>query len=197
MKVIATRCVAFAGVAALLMACSHEPSTPESWTMSPDAFGPVTTQMPEAGILATGAFRLAPSACSLGRLDWHTQKYESLGDVTLGDGQKTDYGRVGPSLPSITLDGHGKPAYIDPGGRTETDKGIRRGASLTDLRKAYGDRLIAGATFRGIPAERHYAVNGSRSHLLFDVHHRKVAWFYLTPGTAKRGFYADMRGIGC
>jgi len=167
--------------------------------MSPDSFGPITTDMTEAQILDTGAYRVAPSACGLGRLDWHTQKYEASGEMVNEDGEtETVYGTVGPGLPSITLDGHGKPQYIDTGQGTRTENGIGRGDTLKEMKAAYGARLVPEQQPVWGPNELHFAVNGKRSHLVFYVDRGKVAGFYLTPGKAEQPWAgADVRGIGC
>jgi hypothetical protein len=178
---------------------STQAAKPESWTMSPDSFGPVTTDMTEAAIVGTGAFRVAPSSCSFGRLDWHTQKYEAVGDIVHPDGStETAYGQVGPGLPSITLDGHGRPQYIDAGTRTKTDTGIGSGDSLRKLKAAYPGRLFH-EPYMGFPDEDNYGVSGKRSHLVFYLMKDKVMAFYLTPGALPKGekFYADMRGVAC
>ncbi len=179
----------------LATSCSSESADPESWTMSPDSFGPITTDMTKAEILETGAYRVAPSPCSFGRLDWHTQKYESVDDLFEED-RETHYGRVGPGLPSISLDGHGKPEYIDRGPRTMTDKGIGTGDTLKELKAAYGERLIPDE-LEIMDDYSSFAVNGKEGHLVFDVSRGKVRTFYLTPGRAKKPWGADMRGIGC
>lgn len=177
------------------------PSDPfESWTMSPDSFGPITTDMTKDQIVATGAFRVAPTACASGRLDWHSQAYESVGGDSDGD-NAPDRAKKAPFRASISLGTNGRPEFIDPGTGTRTDAGMRNGDSLKQLQAAYPGRLVIdeqrergklGAT------EDSYAVSGKRSHLVFYLYKGKLEAFYLAPGAVQPGhFNAAMRGISC
>jgi hypothetical protein len=171
----------------------------ESWVMDEDSFGPITTDMTKDEIVATGAFRVAPTACSAGRLDWYSQDYAREADA-YGDG-KADWVRTGSGLPSISLGPAGRPQLIDPGERTRLDSGIRRGDSLERLRTAYPGRLTRDEEMeRGAlgAVEDTIAVGGTQSHLVFYLFKGKIMSFYLERGALRDGlFSASMRGIGC
>ena len=171
----------------------------DSWVMDEDSFGPVTTDMTKEEIVATGAFRVAPTACSAGRLDWHSQDYAREADAD-GDG-KAVWVRTGRGLPSISLGLAGRPQFVDPGERTRLDSGIRRGDSLEQLRAAYPGRLIRDEEMeRGAlgAVEDTIAVSGSKSHLVFHLRKGKIISFYLERGAVRDGvFSASMRGLGC
>lgn len=144
-------------------------SEPKSWVMSADSFGPITVRTTKSEALATGRFRVppGPSQTSRQRLDWHTQTYsqESDGAVDSSDIDRDGVPDPWPTedLPSLALACHGSGLEsITPGPATVTDQGIKRGSSLTELKQAYGDRLIHGETF-----DARYAVNGKQSHLMF------------------------------
>lgn len=171
----------------------------DSWVMDEDSFGPITTDMTNEEIVATGAFRVAPTACSAGRLDWYSQDYAREADAD-GDG-KADWVRTGRGLPSISLGPPGRPQFIDPGEYTRLDSGIRRGDSLEQLRAAYPGRLIRDEAMErgtlGAVADS-IAVGGSQSHLVFELFEGTIVSFYLERGALREGvFSASMRGIGC
>lgn len=172
----------------------------DSWVMSPDTFGPITTEMTKDEIVATGAFQVAPNACATGRLDWYSQRYERLGQDSDRDGEP-DRTRIGPGLPGIELGVDGKPEFISPGSGARTEAGIRNGDSLKKLRAAYPGRLVRDEDMEQGElgaVEDHYAVSGKRSHLVFYVYKDKVGGFYLERGAVREGqFHAAVRGIGC
>lgn len=161
-------------------------TAPTSWVMSADAFGPITVTTTTAEVVATGYFRdpPGPSQDSPQRLDWHTQTYsqESDGAVDSSDVNKDSVPDPWPTkeLPSLYLacDGPGL-GSITPSQDTTTDRGIKAGSSLAELKKAYGDRLIHGETF-----DARYAVNGNQGHLVFVVlNDDKVGSFFINRGT--------------
>lgn len=171
---------------------SAEPTpipSPESpaWVISPDSFGPITTDMTKNQILATGFFRTSDDGC--GRLDWHTQTYGY---------DEGGYKRsVTSGLASITLQDD-KPMFIDPGVGTRTDAGISYDDTLESLKAAYPGRLVRQA-YMGFPDEDNYGVSGKHSHLVFYVQKGRVKDFYLAPGALAEGeeFSAAMRGAHC
>lgn len=166
---------------------SAHPGDSTKWVLSPDSFGPITTEMSKGEILATGAFREAPNACPAGRLDWHSQTYENE------DGIKVP---SDPQFTSIDLE-DGKPLFIDPGPEVQTDTGIGEGDSVTELRAAYPGRVVSDLGMLKTNDEN-LAVSGKNSHLVFYTRKGKVEFFYLTTGAVtKDNFYADYRGIGC
>ena len=174
----------------------------ESWVLSPDSFGPITTDLTADEIVATGAFQVAPNACGLGRLDWYSQRYGRLSpSQDSGRDGELYQARIDPGLPSIELGLDGKPEFISPGSGATTDAGIRNGDSLKKLSAAYPGRLVRdeGMEQGQLGAvEDHYAVSGTRSHLVFYLYKGKVGGFYLERGAVPPGqFHAAMRGIGC
>lgn len=178
-------------------------SEPEDWVMSPDAFGPITTQMTSGEIVRTGAYKVARGACGLGRLGWHSQTYEEAGPMVNPDGSTaTTYVPAPSRLPEITLDGHGMPQFIDPGSHTKTDAGIGLGDSVEKLEAAYPGLMFReelGNDELGGSDEVHYGVSGKRSHLVFYAYKGIIEGFYLTPGalSVREPFGVAMRGIAC
>lgn len=140
---------------------------PGRWVMSPDSFGPITVETTRSQALATGAYAEAPSPCSRERLDWRGQSYEAHTANADVDGDGTpDKERTKPFLGAVTFD-EGTAAFIDPGKDTVTDQGIRKSDSLSRLQLTYGDDLILGRDQS--PGTGSFAVNGMRSHLVFEV----------------------------
>lgn len=146
---------------------------PGSWVMSPDSFGPISTETTRKQALATGLYRAAPSPCTRERLDWRGQTYK---DVPGTD----DKDLLKPLLPSISFDDDGSTEFIDPGPGTATDRGIRKADSLSRLQITYDDDLIPGLDQS--PGRGSFAVSGDRSHLLFVVMYGKVVGFFIAAG---------------
>jgi hypothetical protein len=193
------RGVVITGLAvAVLTGCSagpdqpaNEPSTKQTvrldkWTMSPDSFGPITVSTTRKEALATGAYRVAPGPCSAVRLDWRTQTYKREKTDEDQNG-KLDEQPTPPFLPDIEFD-YKKPSvqFIDPGPKTMTDRGIRKGDTVEELKAAYSNKLIS-AEWEGnvVPGSATFAVNGKRSYLLFDTSDGRIEGFFIVPGTIK------------
>lgn len=161
---------------------SAETLSPADWVMTPDSFGPITMATTRSEALSTGAYVAAPSPCAAERLDWDGQTYEST-DADVDDDGEPDRTMVKPYLGTITFGDDDRPAFIDPGKNTVTDRGIRKSDSLSRLQLEYGEDLIPG---RGqSPGIGTFAVNGDRGHLLYEVMYGKVVGFYVAAGTVK------------
>ena len=146
-----------------------------AWTISPDSFGPVTTDMTRAQVLATGAFRERPDRCPY-KLVWHDQTFEPNEGVR---GQRA----ASPYLSSIEF-WDGRLTHIDPGNGVRTDTGIGVGDTVRQLRAAYaGHRIFYNdATPMKGNYEAYYRINGKRSHLLLYVDNGIIEGLTLDPG---------------
>lgn len=175
--------VLLAAAATLLAGCGQE-QKPEDWEMSPDSLGPITVTTTKGEALQTGAFRRIPSPCTDFGLAWHTQTYRSTRDDEDHDG-KVDQVVTGRALPSLTYRSDKKAGFefIDPGQHTTTTRGINRGDSFKALKAAYGKDWIGQAGSNGTSGA--YAVNGTRSYLLFAVADSKVDSFFIARGMVK------------
>lgn len=161
-------------------------SSPEAWVMSPDSFGPITFQTTPDEARDSGHYKDAPSPCTGSRLDWKSQKYETL-EFDSDDDGTPDRDLAEPYMPSLSIDGS-KILYIMAGQQTRTDRGIKAGSSLAELRAAYGDRLIEAFADVSI-----YAVHGRRSSLIIGIENGKVYALHLQPGRIRA---SDEPGIG-
>lgn len=172
------------------MTHGHHADDPEAWVMSPDAFGPITVNTTKAEALATGAYTEwpghLPSCAEPGGLNWHSQTYTAKPTDWDGDGKLDAPEMTEPYLSQIDFRYPGTGIeYIDPNPDTVTDKGIKRGSSVAELKAAYGADLISSPFNSNPQSGEAYAVNGKQSFLLFSMSGSKVDAFFIESGTIK------------
>lgn len=167
------------------------PESP-SWVMSPDSFGPITTDMTKEHILATDAFREPPYECKY-RVDWHSQTYSGKDEYGIE-------GRTEPILSDIHFDTQddGKLLYIYAGPSVRTDTGIRAGDTVKQLRAAYAGHHVYyndPTSMKG-NYEAFYGVNGKKSHLTFYADKGIIEGISLEPGVFHDARYFGWEGRG-